>query len=1378
MKKFAAALLCFLALGPASSAEIGSLSHVFLAGRTLLDDDGDSFPDKIALCVIIPDAPNAKEVAAAADIAARANFESLALDFNLVKRESEAGRMDRLENPVFLGVNGKWLREAIKSGDVAVPVLGPHQGFVSVFASGSKTGLFVVASTEDDLLLTARAFFLRWPYFWDIWGRQEGHTYATLERDVGVFLEAKGLNLQRTIIKSALYDFPPPPKGPSPLRKLAWNAGEIANLTVEIHFTDENDLAAAAGAFEDLRLLRLQGKQSETLSYPGCAAISVGLRFGKKSRDVVLPRQGYPKRMLTASYKDAPRAESLSREFDLAGLFTPRGLYTDADRDGIADGFDARIIIPESSAPRAVTALASRCMLDTAGATFPIVALDREVESRKILRTPLLVGPNTLTQELLRLGKLVPPPLQTGQGLAAVVPRAFNASAALVVLGADSGGLEKTLDYLARTFPGFDTFSPGHPRLDDVPADLERFLKGQHGAAEAYLLGALRKTADELRHDRLDALTAEIVLPKPNPRFEEEVRKVLGTAARSCEIRPAFLTEGRKVFEKERTFPWEADRALELLRENLKVSSGQAGALRVSLGLSESAEVRLRLKKQIEALCLQEFQAAAEVDVASSYKQGFFWLAEKVAAALKGKAVVRLVIRFAPEIEDFRRPKRFYSEPSRWLQELYPADEILARELSLAPDKIVFEMNPGAAETYEVAAYDGENAVVFRQSFSPRTKEMTYLKLLPEWGTVKLTTGWVRIERGPAVVFDSPLPSDLEMLWAFFQDEALAPAYAHIMKKTGNAPVFSKQPFFKQLRVEIWASEPDARIGLDEEAVSSLEALHDEIYFDTLDLLRGITDLDVETAELPEDTQRYSAPGNVLPVIHASAEGEAPRIKVTFEDRPADAPEILLKWNEPGRGETSRRLAFPSFKSRPVLLPSLVYDGLGERIESLTAEIELEKETDYPAFLDLLPSYRELLEREALPTALSYPRLASLRLRIKGREGTKEETFPLVPWSSPSPVRAAAPKPGQAIVPTDRILSPEMVQDITRRLARFPALRTWTAGQSYEGRDVPVIEAYRPAGAYVSIPRLIALKPTLYLSGRQHANEVSSTTYILRLAELLATDITYGETLAKVNFVLHPLENPDGAALAFDLQKLTPLHSLHAGRYGSLGIDIGVMSGSSRPILPEARVRRDLQAKWSPDIYLNLHGYPSHEWVQPFSGYSPYLFRDYWIPKGWFTYYRTLNLSIDFRYKEAGDELRSFIIKEMNADPKIRESNRKFYDRYARWAWQWQPHLNPLELWDGVNIYAKRRGGTESRLTPRAQTTYAEETPELMDETATGAWLDFLSAQGLAYLRAHIKYLSQARFETARIDEEAGSDRVRIQFVRARPGSAKKNEKQ
>ena len=97
--------------------------------------------------------------------------------------------------------------------------------------------------------------------------------------------------------------------------------------------------------------------------------------------------------------------------------------------------------------------------------------------------------------------------------------------------------------------------------------------------------------------------------------------------------------------------------------------------------------------------------------------------------------------------------------------------------------------------------------------------------------------------------------------------------------------------------------------------------------------------------------------------------------------------------------------------------------------------------------------------------------------------------------------------------------------------------------------------------------------------------------------------------------------------------------------------------------------------------------------------------------------------------------------------------------------------LTALEILDRLNIFAKRRGPVEARMTPRTQTTFNEQTPELMDETATGDWLEFLCTQGLAYLRAHVRYLTQADGPVVRIEEEV-RNRPRITLVRKRPGES------
>src|SRR5262245_64373091 len=121
------------------------------------------------------------------------------------------------------------------------------------------------------------------------------------------------------------------------------------------------------------------------------------------------------------------------------------------------------------------------------------------------------------------------------------------------------------------------------------------------------------------------------------------------------------------------------------------------------------------------------------------------------------------------------------------------------------------------------------------------------------------------------------------------------------------------------------------------------------------------------------------------------------------------------------------------------------------------------------------------------------------------------------------------------------------------------------------------------------------MTPTLVCSARQPANEVSSTSPVLKMAELLLTDPAFQEKLKKVNVVVHPITNADGAQLAYDLQKINPTYMLHAGYLGSLGVDVTSAQWDADPIYPESGIRPKIWRTWLPDIFLNPHGYPSRE---------------------------------------------------------------------------------------------------------------------------------------------------------------------------------------
>ena len=225
MKKTLLAAFAALVLAQAGLAETDSLSRLFLPGRAVLDLDGDGFPEKPAVTILLSDKPTAGELALAADIAARVNFESLAVDFGLVRRESEIGGGATPPLPILIGGNLAWAREALKQRGLDPASLPANRGLVFLFTRKGQTGIACVAGSDEALLRTGRAFFLRWPYFWEIWGRETGATYESLEKDIGTFLAAAGVKLERSIVREALYEFPAAPPVSDGLKALALRPG-------------------------------------------------------------------------------------------------------------------------------------------------------------------------------------------------------------------------------------------------------------------------------------------------------------------------------------------------------------------------------------------------------------------------------------------------------------------------------------------------------------------------------------------------------------------------------------------------------------------------------------------------------------------------------------------------------------------------------------------------------------------------------------------------------------------------------------------------------------------------------------------------------------------------------------------------------------------------------------------------------------------------------------------------------------------------------------------------------------------------------------------------------------------------------------------------
>lgn len=172
-------------------------------------------------------------------------------------------------------------------------------------------------------------------------------------------------------------------------------------------------------------------------------------------------------------------------------------------------------------------------------------------------------------------------------------------------------------------------------------------------------------------------------------------------------------------------------------------------------------------------------------------------------------------------------------------------------------------------------------------------------------------------------------------------------------------------------------------------------------------------------------------------------------------------------------------------------------------------------------------------------------------------------------------------------------VSPVAVAQIRRELAAID-------GVAFEARSRtghPVEARYHAGGD----------KPVI-ISGGQHANETTGIVGALRAAQTLSSR-------PNAHFVISPLENPDGYQVHWRLRAENPLHMHHAARYTALGDDLEYRSGKD---LFEKAIRIEAERLSGAKLHVNLHGYPSHEWTRPLSGYVPRTFAMWTVPKGFF----------------------------------------------------------------------------------------------------------------------------------------------------------------
>jgi hypothetical protein len=1113
---------------------------------------------------------------------------------------------------------------------------------------------------------------------------------------------------------------------------------------------------------------------------------------------------------VAATRPAAPRGGK-ERRFGLEKLFAPGGLVLDEDGDLAPDGVDALLVASgEPGAAQAAADVAFRLGLETAGMRFPLAQTPEELAVGAVAGPVVLVGgAQPLVEDLVRRGVLGPPPAP-GFGEAIVVDAAFGKHSAVVVRGGDEAGLLRAGRLVFRRLPHLTDERLDAPDLADLATEARRLLSGAsiEGQRARLRREAAIAAAEFAAGPRPDALNVYLdAVPGGRTRgvLAARVGAAFEAAHAAATSRPAGVPPVVELIEAGPAAPGdvehfefepepETERAFARVKEALgDVADG--AKIEIEVRVSEPPGVRGALALRLRDLVPPRSRESAVVHVRSAWKPAYFYVVEELLPRWKDRGVVRVELAARThEIEGPAGVPSTLEAPTRLLQELYPADDVVARTLDLPVGAAVaLRLLPRAAPAdYVFTTVDaaGQQTV---ETFDVDFHERPFQAVLPETERVAVWSGLVRVAVDGRTKVRARQTTDLEELWDSYQTEVLGRVRDLVMQGTGGRPEPRHAPWLVSLRAYGLLSEPDEELPFGLGRTSAVDMLHEEIYFHTLGFLQALGGI---YGEKP-----FEYAGRITPRMNAGP-GARPRLAVDLTPRRSHAPALSLL-ARPAEGAEPAAFARREFRTVNVREPRVVGvaeapDGaltvtLGVRCDALVDDRAAWMRRHRPEEADVQVFAAEqgaaLVADAAAHRAaggrrsdwFAYPDVARIEFVFRAPEGVRTASLPLERFSAPAP----QPDPRDAplsILPDDRALAPDEAGGVLAVFAERHAaagLRVRPAGRTFGGRPLWILET-GPFAADPEAPalhfsrrKLAAWKPVYAVSAREHANEVSSTTHVLQwLRDVLEKEPAL---LRDVRLIVNPVWNADGADLAMDLAAERPQDLLHAGYFGSLGENVTAGQDEKDPLYPEAKLRLRLFAEHLPDVFFNPHGYPMHEWVQPFSGYAAWVkkrdpkTRDWWIPRGAFIQsFLPVDDETEPAYAALAADLQVRLARALDAEPVVRALNADQYDRYARWS-KFLPADLRLPKVENALIYGPWRGveakADAVQFVQRfPKTCVANVILEVPDETASGDHFRTVAAAGRAVSRALVDFLRERAAPPAEktVPFRDGARRIRV----------------
>ena len=644
----------------------------------------------------------------------------------------------------------------------------------------------------------------------------------------------------------------------------------------------------------------------------------------------------------------------------------------------------------------------------------------------------------------------------------------------------------------------------------------------------------------------------------------------------------------------------------------------------------------------------------------------------------------------------FCRPGQM--EPrARWIREMYPAPDVICDRRGWQANHVEMKLDDTQASDYTVTARDAAGRIIAVYSLTVPVSGLFYTLENRQGQQVYPAQAGFEILREGRMVHQCLVPTDRELFWRRFQEKWLPAMSAAMVCMLPGLQRCNALAFWEEIQIEVAMDDAQEPAGLAQERIAPMEALHEDLYFGLLAFM--------------ESFRQKHCPGSVMQLGRI-----VPLMRAAGSERPW--ARLRLK---------PMRTPVPPPRPRPVI------DHIGYRRGALFVDFSRDSHLLPPA------------ENKRLCAAA----------RSRGYRFSPHENK--IRYAARPARKTAALSSMKALMAPDLQAIPtgETVRAWTRHLSGRPGIRVWRAGTSLLGRDIPAVEA---TAGNMPARRARLLKPTLLINARHHANEVSGTNAAMALLhELAATGRTAGVP-DLVNLVVVPLENADGVDTLEKMLPESPDHKLHAARYNALGMEYYDQYFVTDTRFSEARVKARLFERWLPEYMIDLHGVPSHEWEQPFSGYINPRFKEHWIPRSF------IYAILPFYGEDShpGSREASALAREMSAALETQADmvalNQQIFDRYLRYAKAFEPEVYDSNMAGSLVVTPTceriRKINFGNLKWPLVK---SEIITEVLDEVATGPWLARCARAHLVIIDTVLKRMQKEKKAVLERKEKPGT---------------------